>query len=160
MSNFIPGKLKFKNHKSNSTTVQIKETMRRSNLLIAEKISKTSQRKETKEQEENESISNKNVYTLYDLELREDKKTDITEENKKVKVYSTYTKIDKPEKNNSIIDNRTEAEKKFDSLRLKRLSDKIEKEVKTNKKENMEKFKELLDKQPNHYDIPKVGSGN
>ena len=41
----------------------------------------------------------------------------------------------------------------------KKLNERIEKELKGGNKEALAKFKELLDKQTNHFDIPKVGSG-
>lgn len=57
-----------------------------------------------------------------------------------------------------LVDRRTAAEKRFDELRVKRISERIKKEEDP-KQENKERFKRILDKQTEHYDVPKVGGG-
>ena len=55
-----------------------------------------------------------------------------------------------------IIDTRTEAEKRFDKIKEKRLNEKITKELEVNSKQKKQKFMELLDKQGDKFDIQKV----
>jgi protein FAM32A len=56
-------------------------------------------------------------------------------------------------------DNRTEAERLFDERKLKKLPEKIKKEVTTNFKQKYENYSKNLSRLPEHYDIPKVGPG-
>jgi protein FAM32A len=56
-------------------------------------------------------------------------------------------------------DTRTAAEKLFDERRMKRLPEKIKKNINTTYKNRYESFTKSLSKLPEHYDIPKVGPG-
>ena len=56
-------------------------------------------------------------------------------------------------------DTRTAAEKAFQERKLKRLPEKILKDLQTNYKQKYEHFNKSLSKLPEHYDIPKVGPG-
>lgn len=56
------------------------------------------------------------------------------------------------------IDRRTVAEKQFEELRTKRITQKIQSKE-DHKQDNKERFKRILDKQTEHYDVPKVGGG-
>lgn len=56
-------------------------------------------------------------------------------------------------------DNRTEAEKRFDESRLRKLPDKIRKDLSTSYKKKYDSFNKNLSKLPEHFDIPKVGPG-
>jgi protein FAM32A len=53
----------------------------------------------------------------------------------------------------------TEAEKKFEEIRKKRLQDRIRKEARTTHKEKVEAFNKYLESLSEHHDIPKVGPG-
>ena len=47
----------------------------------------------------------------------------------------------------------------FNSIRKKRMLERVEKKVQTSYKEKTEKFSQNLAKLPEHFDIPKVGPG-
>lgn len=67
--------------------------------------------------------------------------------------------INEINKTNKQSDTRTDAEKLFDERRLKRLPEKIKKNVNVTYKQKYENFTKSLSKLPEHYDIPKVGPG-
>ncbi|KAK0543253.1 hypothetical protein OC846_006216 [Tilletia horrida] len=54
---------------------------------------------------------------------------------------------------------KTDAERRFDEIQRKRLSDKIKSEAKKSHKDKVEKFNTYLENLSEHYDIPKVGPG-
>ena len=56
-----------------------------------------------------------------------------------------------------IKDTRTRAEKNYDEMMIKRQNDRYSKYYQLGNKEKIDKFNELLDKLPEHYDIPRVG---
>ena len=53
----------------------------------------------------------------------------------------------------------TEAERKFEEVRRKRMKDRIAKEARTSHKEKVEAFNKYLGSLSEHHDIPKVGPG-
>lgn len=59
----------------------------------------------------------------------------------------------------SYLDTRTQAQKMFDERRLKKLPEKIKKNLNVTFKQRFETFNKALSKLPEHYDIPKVGPG-
>lgn len=138
MSNtFIGGKLRFKNNKASVATIKIKE-------VIAS------------------SAKAKHLSTV-DSECLQDIKEIVCLTNPK-----TLDRIYGASKENSLVKNSefilssqlTPAERGLQEKRLKRLPNQLKKELTDNSKiDPNEKFKQLLDKQPTHYDIPKVGSG-
>jgi protein FAM32A len=56
-------------------------------------------------------------------------------------------------------DTRTAAEKLFDERKLKKLPEKIKKEINVTFKQKYENYNKNLSRLPEHYDIPKVGPG-
>jgi protein FAM32A len=56
-------------------------------------------------------------------------------------------------------DSRTEAEKRYDDVKLKRLPQKIHKNISTTFQEKFDSYSKNLSKLPEHFDIPKVGPG-
>jgi hypothetical protein len=54
-------------------------------------------------------------------------------------------------------DNRTRAEKNFDEMMIKRENERYSKYYEHGHKEKINKFNDLLDKLPEHFDIPRVG---
>jgi protein FAM32A len=79
------------------------------------------------------------------------KESEATEETEKI--YNTENKLKYD------FDTRTEAEKRFDDVKLKRLPEKVEKNIIRTFKDKVNTFTKTLSKQPEHYDIPKVGPG-
>ncbi|PWZ01200.1 DUF1754-domain-containing protein [Testicularia cyperi] len=55
--------------------------------------------------------------------------------------------------------NMTDAERKFDEVRRKRMHEKIRKEAKTTHKDKVDAFNRYLESLTEHHDIPKVGPG-
>jgi len=149
--NFVGGKLRFKNPKIDKTIVKMKK--------IAGKEVKSSFIGNPKTKSHEEIIGE-------GLPLEEEEKIELEEkrqikENKKIqrekeeneKVDLIYGFIDE------INDQRTAAEKRFDAMKLKRLPEKIEKDIKVSFKQKFEEYNKNLNKLPEHYDIPKVGPG-
>ena len=56
-------------------------------------------------------------------------------------------------------DTRTEAEKRYDDVKLKRLPQKIHKNISTTFQEKFDSYSKNLSRLPEHFDIPKVGPG-
>ncbi|CAD6926797.1 unnamed protein product [Tilletia controversa] len=54
---------------------------------------------------------------------------------------------------------RTDAERRFDEIQRKRLSEKVKTEAKKSHKDKVDKFNTYLESLSEHYDIPKVGPG-
>lgn len=152
MTTFIPGRLKFKNTKASISTIKIKQQI--INSVIKDK--------------ENDNMPKLEDNTILSLNELEDKnKTNHIYDNKSNKNDNKEYTCNKDAKNiinSNNIDNiklnkKTKAEEKFEDLRKKRLNERIQKELKGGNKLALTKFKELLDKQTNHFDIFKVGSG-
>lgn len=151
--NFVGGKLRFKNPKVDKTIVKMRK--------IAGKEIKSSLIDYPKVKSQQEIISeglplHENEEDIKELEerkqMQETKKIQ-KEKEKNEKVDLLYGFIDE------INDTRTTAEKRFDAMKLKRLPDRIEKEVKVSFKQKYEEYNKNLNKLPEHYDIPKVGPG-
>lgn len=53
----------------------------------------------------------------------------------------------------------TEAERKFEEVRRKRMHQRIAKEARTSHKEKVDAFNKYLGSLSEHHDIPKVGPG-
>ena len=141
-SYFVGGKLKLKNSKANQTTIKIKKTIAD---ITHSQINSGST---LNENEKHKLIKEKEILQEF-------------QENFKDYMQSKNGKIDLNEfigeKENKKQDYKTEAEKKFDEFQKNKQTERIEKEVQGNKKQLQEKFKKILDKQVNHFDIPKVG---
>ena len=56
-------------------------------------------------------------------------------------------------------DPRTDAEKRYDEIKMKRLPEKVHKNIITSFQEKFDNFSKNLSKLPEHFDIPKVGPG-
>ena len=56
-------------------------------------------------------------------------------------------------------DSRTDAEKRYDDVKLKRLPSKVHNNVLTTFQEKFDNYSKNLSKLPEHFDIPKVGPG-
>ena len=56
-------------------------------------------------------------------------------------------------------DTRTEAEKRYDEVKLKRLPEKIHQNISSSFQEKFDNYSKNLSKLPEHFDIPKVGPG-
>ncbi len=147
--NFVGGKLRFKNPKIDKTIIRMKK--------IAGKEIKSSL-------VENPKIKSYEDIITEGLPIDEEEKIEMEErkqiqENKRTqkekneKIDLIYGFIDE------INDTRTAAEKRFDAMKLKRLPEKIEKDMKVTFKQKYEDYSKNLSKLPEHYDIPKVGPG-
>jgi hypothetical protein len=156
---YIGGKLKFKNNKSNIATIKFKEITSINNNSDRHIFNTTNEvLKDVGESISNYCITKQNN----NLTIKLNQDCNILNNNSlPLNKISTLNNEDKisislhKEK-----DERTLAEKNFDKLRLKKLPIKVNQEIKGYKKELQEKFKKILDNQTDHYDIPKVGTGN
>lgn len=156
MSYFVGGKLKLKNKgKTNIATLQIKQQITKTahSSLVKKQLKKENEiLNDVKESLEIYNITDDNEKNMLDTIIKQEmNKSEIREKENDIKL--------KTNNNINYIDNRTDAEKKFDEMRLKRLPDTVKDEIKGKKKELKDKFTDILDKQLNHFDIPKVGSG-
>ena len=147
--NFVGGKLRFKNPKIDKSIIKMKK--------IAGKEIKSTLNPNNKMKSYETIISE-------GLPIDEEEKIELEEreifnENKKIQKEKTekidliYGFI------NEINDTRTAAEKRFDAMKLKRLPEKIDNDLKINFKQKYDTFSKNLNKLPEHYDIPKVGPG-
>mmetsp|Transcript_33161 Transcript_33161/g.34469 ORF Transcript_33161/g.34469 Transcript_33161/m.34469 type:complete len:153 (-) Transcript_33161:53-511(-) len=152
MSFFVGGKLKLKNSKTNLATLRIKQQMTQSTISNSRKREEKAILDELKETIGTYSVSTEKDQNIVDQMINENKREDS---------LNREIELNRPVKINlqKDVDHRTAAEKKFDEMRLKKIPDRIEKEIQGNKKEMQGKFKKILDNQVNHFDIPKVGSG-
>lgn len=148
-SNFVGGKLKFKNPSYTNSQIQ---------KIISKDIQSSKIKKQYQSDPQIKTIDNlqkisgcvnKNEQEYINILEEEIMKDDIEKAN--------YKKIE-PIKDD-FIDTRTNAEKLFDERRLKRLPEKIRKNLDLNFKKKFENYNKLLSKLPEHYDIPKVGPG-
>ncbi|CEH15514.1 Conserved alpha-helical protein [Ceraceosorus bombacis] len=53
----------------------------------------------------------------------------------------------------------TEAERKFQEVRLKRMRERVAKEAKKSHKEKVDDFNKYLEAQTDHFDLPRIGPG-
>ena len=133
---FVGGKLKFKNPKANLTTLKLKDQIIKNSNSSMSNMSKN----ELKTFNDfKESIGE--VITINNGDKKLDKLVEQIKNNEK-----------KEEK-----DYRTDMEKKFDEMRMKKLPERIDQNLKGYKKELQDKFKDILDKQVNNFEMPKVG---
>jgi hypothetical protein len=160
MSLFVGGKLKFKKPNVNSATLALKEKIIEVNYKNKREMEILN---DVKDSITNYCIvpGNTNNNNISSIMNSESYNTSNNNNNKDDKNYiSDNNYVYKKELNLKEKDCRTLAEKKFDELRLKKLPIKVNKEVKENRKDIINKFNKMLDKQADHYDIPKVGTGN
>lgn len=162
MSTFIGGKLKFKNAKANMTTLKIKQQILNSTNKQVNNTIKNDKEEEILNEVKNSISSYCVVPHSNDLDLvnignNNEYKSIKSNENSQKVIDNNIVKLNLNIKEK---DTRTLAEKKFDEMRLKKLPIVVNKEIKGYKKELKDKFTKILDKQTDHYDIPKVGTGN
>jgi len=150
--NFVGGKLRFKNPKIDKSIITIKK--------IAGKDLKSSLSNNPRNKPYTEIISEglpiNDEEDLKELEERkqmQESKRIQKENEKNEQVDLVYGFIEE------INDTRTAAEKRFDAMKLKKLPEKIEKDLKVSFRQKYEDYNKNLNKLPEHYDIPKVGPG-
>lgn len=151
--NFVGGKLRFKNPKIDKSIVKIRK-------IAGKEIKTTLLGDDIKKMRNYEEIISEG------LPIDEEEKIEFEERQKHEEDKRLQKEIDKNKKVDLIYgfieeinDPRTAAEKRFDAMKLKRLPEKIEKELKVTFKQKYEEFSKNLNKLPEHYDIPKVGPG-
>lgn len=136
-TNFVGGKLTFKNAKEDNITKKMKKIMTR------DAITKTIPQKGK----------------TYILDGDSELVRSIEEHNIAEKMERMENQKENNDKEQPYVDTRTAAEKRFDEINERRLPEKIETIISTTFKEKFDKFGQNLSKIPVHYDIPKVGPG-